>query len=237
MLPGHKWPAQGPCGEVEGTTRNRTHHNGVADVGDDCRKRCRVRLDIPRLLQHVLACPQRHSATAVSRPFLPQISPIFRHFSPVLSVSAPGSQKPQKNGEKTAQNGRKVAEKIGGQVALGYQSVLPLLPVGIARLHDLAVEPAVGLELRRGAHVDLLAVLHALVLGVVRVRGAESGERVRVILQASAAHRQGRTHTTAGNGRGLLSRTACHPEARGDSSTRCAGRIRLNAGMWPKWHS
>ena len=56
-------------------------------------------------------CPQRHSATAVSRPFLPQISPIFRHFSPVLSVLAPGSQTAQKNGGKTAQNGRETAEK------------------------------------------------------------------------------------------------------------------------------
>ena len=56
-------------------------------------------------------CHQRHSATAVSRPFLPQISPIFRHFSPVLSVSAPGSRTAQRNGGKTAQNGRKTAEK------------------------------------------------------------------------------------------------------------------------------
>ena len=56
-------------------------------------------------------CPQRHSATAVSRPFLPQISPIFRHFSPVLSVSAPGSRTAQRNGGKTAENGRETAEK------------------------------------------------------------------------------------------------------------------------------
>ena len=55
--------------------------------------------------------PQRYLATAISRPFLPQISPILRHFSPVLSVLAPGSRKPRKNGENTAQNGRKVAEK------------------------------------------------------------------------------------------------------------------------------
>ena len=45
-------------------------------------------------------CAQRHSATAVSRPFLPQISPIFRHLSPVLSVSAPGSRTAQMNGGK-----------------------------------------------------------------------------------------------------------------------------------------
>ena len=56
-------------------------------------------------------CAQRHSATAVSRPFLPQISPIFRHFSPVLSVSAPGSRTAQTNGGKTAENGRETAEK------------------------------------------------------------------------------------------------------------------------------
>ena len=56
-------------------------------------------------------CVQRHSATAVSRPFLPQISPIFRHFSPILSVLAPGSQTAQKNGGKTAENGREAAEK------------------------------------------------------------------------------------------------------------------------------
>lgn len=55
--------------------------------------------------------PQRFLATAISRPFLPQISPMLRHFSPVLSVLAPGSRKPRKNGEKTVQNGRKVAEK------------------------------------------------------------------------------------------------------------------------------
>ena len=57
------------------------------------------------------SCPQRHSVTVVSRPFLPQISPIFRHFSPVLSVLAPGSQTAQNNGGKTAENGRETAEK------------------------------------------------------------------------------------------------------------------------------
>ena len=41
-------------------------------------------------------------------------SPILRHFSPALSVVAPGSWKPRKNGEKTAQNGRKVAGKMVG---------------------------------------------------------------------------------------------------------------------------
>ena len=64
----------------------------------------------PAHVHHFLS-PQRYLATAVSRPFLPQILPILRHFSPVLSVLAPGSRKPRKNGEKTAQNGRKVAGK------------------------------------------------------------------------------------------------------------------------------
>ena len=66
-------------------------------------------------------CAQRHSATAVSRPFLPQISPIFRHFSPVLSVLAPGSRtarkERRKRGAKRAENG---GERVGW-VALGYQ--------------------------------------------------------------------------------------------------------------------
>ena len=79
-----------------------------------------ISLSIARTEWKVNSCPQRHSATAVSRPFLPQISPIFRHFSPVLSVSAPGSQTAQNNGGKTAQNGRKTAEKQWAKVALGY---------------------------------------------------------------------------------------------------------------------
>ena len=79
-----------------------------------------VFVDERRVIAVAAERPQRYSAAAVSRPYLPQISPILRHFSPVLSVLAPGSRRPQNNGEKTAQNGRKVAEKIGGQVALGY---------------------------------------------------------------------------------------------------------------------
>ena len=51
------------------------------------------------------------NATTVSRPFLHQISPIFRHFLPVLSVSAPENRTAQRNGGKTAQNGRKTAKK------------------------------------------------------------------------------------------------------------------------------
>ena len=68
-------------------------------------------------------CPQRHSATAVSRPFLPQISPIFRHFSPVLSVVAPGSRTAQNNGGKTAENGRETAEKQWAGSGVGIPSV------------------------------------------------------------------------------------------------------------------
>ena len=96
-----------------------------------------------------MCCAQRHSATAVSRPFLPQISPILRHFSPVLSVLAPGSRKPQKNGEKTAQNGRKVAEKIGGQVALGYREVLlDLARAGGLVRHERGLATGVGVVLK-----------------------------------------------------------------------------------------
>ena len=70
------------------------------------------------------AVPNATQPTLFLARFSPKFRPfyaILRHFSPVLSVLAPGSRRLQKNGKKTAQNVRKVAEKIGGQVALAIR--------------------------------------------------------------------------------------------------------------------
>ena len=71
---------------------------------------------------------ERYLATAVSRPFLAQISHILRHFSPLRSVLAPESRKPRKNGEKTAQKTCEKWPRNSWLKALGYTCVTKVAP-------------------------------------------------------------------------------------------------------------
>ena len=94
-------------------------------------------------------------------------SPIFRHFSPVLSFSAPGSRTAQMNGgKKRRKPGEEQPRSTVGWVALGYHR-----QAGHADLRVLVEAGEVELHEREGARAARAAPLGPRPVAVAKDRG------------------------------------------------------------------